>query len=185
MKSGSKNKAVFLDRDGIFNQAPEVFGLTHITSTQDLKLIVGIDLLVRKINDAEMLAIMISNQSCIERGTLTLAGLNEITHSVHTHLAAAGAVLDGVYYCSHLQESNCLCRKPKPGMLREAAKKYNIDLKNSYMVGDRWFDVEAGKAAGCKTIFLADGERNKIDLTKCDPDYIVKSFDEIFKIINL
>lgn len=182
MKKEIKSKAVFLDRDGIFNVAP--VGDTYILSLNKLKIVDGIEKLVKRINDIGRLAIMITNQSCIEWGTLSTAGLNELHNYIHAHLAGAGAVLDGIYYCPHRRETGCACKKPKPGMILDAAKKFNIDLANSYMVGDRWFDVGAGKAAGCKTIFLLDGDHNKVDLTLCEPDFVVESLAEITPIIH-
>lgn len=174
-------KAVFFDRDGIFNRAP--IGDTHITRKRDFHILEGIEKVVKKVNDQQKLAILISNQSCIERKTLTLAGLHQLTEIIHDYLADFGAILDAVYYCTHLQETDCCCKKPKAGMLLDAAKRFNIDLVNSYMIGDRWFDVNAGKAAGCKTIFLLDRERNTADLEICKPDFIVKNHYEILKII--
>ncbi len=177
-----KTKAVFFDRDGIFNKIAG--NNDYILHKKDFFLVKGIDLVVKKVKEKGFLAFLITNQSCVEKGMITESALNGLHQEIHIHLAKAGTALDDVYYCPHIAEKNCDCKKPKPGMILSAAKKWNVDLAKSFMVGDRWFDIEAGKAAGCKTIFLRDGERNKADLGMCKPDFIVNSLSGITKIIS-
>jgi D,D-heptose 1,7-bisphosphate phosphatase len=155
-----KQKAVFLDRDGTINKLNG-----FITKPEDFELIEEAAASIRKINNAGYLAIVITNQPVIARGEASLEELDLIHRKMETELGKAGAYIDDIFYCPHHPDKgfpgerpeykiDCDCRKPKPGLIIKAAKKYNIDLTNSYMVGDDNRDVEAGQAAGCKTVLL-------------------------------
>lgn len=155
-----KQIAVFLDRDGTINTAA---GFVKVP--EKLQLIDGAAEAVKKINAAGYLAIVITNQPVIARGQVSLEVLGEIHKKLETDLGCEGAYLDDIYFCPHHPDKGfegevleykieCECRKPKPGMILAAAKKYNIDLGASWMIGDSWRDVEAGRAAGCKTAML-------------------------------
>lgn len=152
----NKQKAVFLDRDGTINVYK---GL--ICKEQDLELIPHIADAIRRINESGYLAIVVTNQPVIARGDCTVEALERIHEKLETLLGQEGAYIDDLFYCPHHPDRGfegerpeykiaCECRKPKPGMLLQAAKKYNIDLKQSYMVGDDERDMEAGRQAGCK-----------------------------------
>lgn len=156
----TKQKAIFLDRDGTIN---ELVGF--LTDINQFNILPGVAEAIRKINRSSFLAIVVSNQPVIARGELTIDELEEIHKKMETILGQNGAYVDGIYYCPHHPDKgfkgerpelkiNCTCRKPKPGMLFNAAKDYNIDLSESYMVGDSENDIKAGKAAGCKTILV-------------------------------
>jgi len=159
-----KQKAIFLDRDGTLN---EYHGL--ITKTTQIKLIEGVAEALVKINKSRYLAIVITNQPVIARGDCTIEELGEINNRLEYLIGKEGAYLDDLYYCPHHPDEgykgeiaqykiSCECRKPKPGLILQAAKDYNIDLEQSFMVGDDIKDVLAGKAAGCKTAFLLSGK---------------------------
>ena len=105
-----------------------------------------------------MLLIVISNQSGIPRGLITPAQHAEIDARVKAMLAAEGVPLDGAYYCAHLPEDGCACRKPRPGLLEQAAREHDVELGRSYMVGDKLADVAAGHAVGCTTALLGPGK---------------------------
>jgi len=165
----SKKRAVFLDRDGCLNVYKGLIG-----RAEDLELIKGAGSALAKINRAGYLAVLITNQPVIARGDCSLEGLERIHGRLECLLGEQGAFLDAIYFCPHHPDSGflgerpeykivCDCRKPKPGMILEAAKTYNIDLASSFMVGDSPRDMEAGKAAGCKTAFLLSGENMKTD----------------------
>lgn len=152
----NEQKAVFLDRDGTINVYK---GL--ICREQDLELIPHIAETIRRINESGYLAIVVTNQPVIARGDCTVEELERIHEKLETLLGQEGAYLDDIFYCPHHPDKGfegerpeykieCDCRKPKPGMLLRAAEKYNIDLKQSYMVGDDERDMEAGRQAGCK-----------------------------------
>ncbi len=153
----SKQKAIFLDRDGTINTE-----IGFLRNADDLVLEKGAAEAIRLINDSEYLAVVITNQPVIARGEVTVEGLNLIHNKLETLLGAEGAYIDGLYYCPHHPDSGfegeikelkieCDCRKPKPGLLIRASSDLNIDLSLSWMIGDREKDVLAGQNAGTKT----------------------------------
>ena len=159
----NKQKAVFLDRDGVINVYRG-----FLCNIDDFVLIPGIAEAIRKINESGYLVIVVTNQPIIARGEVTVSQLQEIHNKMETLLGLEGAYLDAIYYCPHHPHKgyegeiselkiDCQCRKPKPGMLLMAAKDFNIDLGKSFMIGDSENDVKAGLAAGCMTI-LVNGE---------------------------
>ncbi|RHC38893.1 D-glycero-beta-D-manno-heptose 1,7-bisphosphate 7-phosphatase [Agathobacter rectalis] len=157
-----KQKAVFLDRDGTINVYKG-----FLRNIDDFELLSGVSEAIKEINSSGYLCIVITNQPVIARGEITFEQLNEIHNKLETLLGLEGAYIDGIYFCPHHPDRgykgeipelkfNCDCRKPKPGMLFKAAKDYNIDLTNSYMVGDGLNDIKAGISAGCKTILISE-----------------------------
>ena len=158
----NKQKAVFLDRDGTINKY-----VGFMRDIENFELIDGVADAIKEINKSGYLAIVVTNQPVIARGEVTYEELNLIHNKMETLLGNEGAYLDAIYYCPHHPHSgyegeipelkfDCDCRKPKPGMLLKAAKDYNIDLSQSYMVGDSENDIVAGEAAGCKSVLLGD-----------------------------
>ena len=156
----NKQRAIFLDRDGTINKY-----VGFLREEEDFELIDGVAEAIRKINQSGYLAIVVTNQPVIARGEVTFEQLETIHNKMETLLGMEGGYLDGIYFCPHHPHSGyegevkelkieCECRKPKPGMLLKAAEDYNIDLNQSYMVGDDENDIKAGKAAGCKTVLL-------------------------------
>ncbi|MEA5135002.1 MAG: HAD-IIIA family hydrolase [Candidatus Fimivivens sp.] len=153
----NKQKAVFLDRDGTINKY-----VGFLRNIDDFELLPGAVEMIKKINKIGYLAIVVTNQPVIARGEVSWDELNEIHNKMETLLGQQGAYLDEIFVCPHHPDKGfpgerpeykmeCECRKPKPGMLLKAAELYNIDLEQSYMVGDSDVDMIAGKAAGCKT----------------------------------
>ncbi len=158
----NKQKAIFLDRDGVINKY--VGFLRDIT---EFELVDGVTDAIKKINQSGYLAIVVTNQPVIARGEVSYGELEAIHNKMETLLGADGAYLDAIYYCPHHPHKgyegevpelkiDCECRKPKPGMLLQAAEDFNIDLAESYMIGDSESDIEAGKAAGCKTVGIGE-----------------------------
>lgn len=158
----NRQKAIFLDRDGTLNKY-----CGFITKIEQIELLDGVAEAIRKINKSGYLAIVISNQPVIARGECSLDDLKQIHNKLETELGNQGAYLDAIYFCPHHPDRGfegerleykieCECRKPKPGMLLQAAKKYNIELTDSYMVGDSFRDIEAGLAAGCKVAYIGN-----------------------------
>ncbi|MCD8104802.1 MAG: D-glycero-beta-D-manno-heptose 1,7-bisphosphate 7-phosphatase [Lachnospiraceae bacterium] len=156
----NKQKAVFLDRDGTINNY-----VGFLRDLDEFELIPGVANAVKKINASGYLAIVITNQPVIARGEVSFEKLDEIHNKMETLLGLGGAYLDSIYFCPHHPHSgyedevpelkfDCDCRKPKPGMIMKAAEDFNIDLSQSWMVGDSEHDVKAGKNAGCKTVLL-------------------------------
>ena len=152
----NKQKAIFLDRDGTINKY-----VGFLRNIDDFELIEGVSETIKKINQSGYLAIVVTNQPVIARGEVTWDELHEIHRKMETLLGKDGAYIDGIYICPHHPDKgfegerpeykfDCDCRKPKPGLLLQAAKDFNIDLSQSVMIGDSESDVKAGKNAGCK-----------------------------------
>lgn len=173
-----KQKVIFLDRDGTINKY-----VGFLKNIDDFELIDGVTPAIRKINESGYLAIVVTNQPVIARGEVSFEKLEEIHNKMETLLGKEGAYLDAIYYCPHHPHKgyegerpelkiDCNCRKPKPGMLLKAAEDFNIDLSQSWMIGDGENDVRAGINAGCKTVLLGNGDENY------GQTEIVKSLDE-------
>jgi D-glycero-D-manno-heptose 1,7-bisphosphate phosphatase len=151
-------RAVFIDRDGTINVEKE-----YLYRVEDFEFIPGAPEAIRSLNKAGYFVVVVSNQSGVARGFFT----EEDVEILHRHIAAvladAGATVDAWYYCPHHPAGrgsyalSCNCRKPLPGMLIEAAKRYDLDLETSIMIGDKLVDVEAGIAAGCRPILVRSG----------------------------
>jgi len=162
---GKKQRAVFLDRDGTINKV-----VGFLTDINQFELLDGAAEAVKKINESGRLAILITNQPVIARGEVSEEELAEIHNKMETLLGREGAYLDAIYFCPHHPDKGfegerseykivCDCRKPKPGMILRAAADFNVDLTESWMVGDSDFDVLCGKNAGCKTARIGRDER--------------------------
>lgn len=157
------NVGVFLDRDGTLNVEVD-----YLRTPDDLHLISGAAQSVRRLNDAGVITCVISNQSGVARGFLTEEDLEPIHAKLRSELFLSGATIDRIYYCPHhptegLPPYNvvCACRKPKPGMLLEASREFNIDLKRSYVVDDSVVDMKAGNAVGATTVLVLTGYGKK------------------------
>lgn len=159
------NRAAFLDRDGVINRkAPEG---EYITRWEEVQILPGVPEAIALLTQAGFRVLVISNQRCVAKGLLTVSELESIHKRLCDQLAAAGAFLTKIYYCPHDYQPPCSCRKPAPGLFFTAARDYEIDLRNSWMIGDSEIDVEAGKSAGCRTVRIVDPgatEKNGADL---------------------
>ena len=155
-------KAIFLDRDGTINKY-----VGFLRNIDEFELIDGVAEAIKKINASGYLAVVVTNQPVIARGEVTYAELENIHNKMETLLGKEGAYLDGLYFCPHHPHKgyegeipelkfDCDCRKPKPGLLLKAAEELNIDLNQSFMIGDGENDVNAGKATGCKTVLIGN-----------------------------
>lgn len=179
-----KQKAIFIDRDGTINKY--VGFLRHI---DEFELLPKVGEAIKKINDSDYLAIVVTNQPVIARGEMDFDELEETHNKMEILLGKDGAFLDKIYFCPHHPDSGyegerseykikCECRKPRPGMLLKAAEEFNIDLSLSWMVGDSANDVKAGKAAGCRTALIGAGEEGQ-EIT------VESLYEFVEKIINL
>lgn len=152
---GRLRRAVFLDRDGVINRCEVRGGKPYAPrNLSDFRLLPGVAAAVRDLKDAGLLVIAVTNQPDIGNGLIDVA----VVQAMHDKLRR-GVPLDEIMMCPHRQDAGCRCRKPKPGMLLEAARQRRIDLKKSFMVGDRWSDIVAGQAVGCYTVFIDRGYR--------------------------
>lgn len=180
-------KAIFIDRDGVLNE-----DTGYIKSPEELSVFSYVATSIRRINESDYLAIIITNQSAVARNLISENDLLNIHDKLRTEIAQEKAVIDGIYYCPHhpdtaipggntLYTTVCECRKPQPGMLLKAAKDFNISLPQSYMIGDSDRDREAGKKAGCTTINVRSG-KGSVDL-RYDPDYLFENLQEAVNFI--
>lgn len=169
---GQKHRAIFLDRDGVINRAFVRDGKPLPPPTpQDLEVLPDVPEALHALKDAGYKLLVVTNQPDVGRGTLP----RETLDTMHRDLRAK-LPLDEIFVCTHSDRDRCECRKPLPGMLLDAASKHNIYLAASYMIGDRWRDVEAGYNAGCKTILIDYGYAEKS--AAHEPDLRVKSLRE-------
>jgi len=145
-------RAVFLDRDGVINKKPSEG--SYITCWENFTFLPRVVEAITRLNRAGFYVIVITNQRCVAKGLLAAAELEAIHQRMFDCLADRGAKIDAIYYCPHDVKPACRCRKPAPGMLIDAARRYGIELTASWMIGDSDTDIEAGKNAGCKTARL-------------------------------
>lgn len=146
-----RQPAIFLDRDGVINE--RVRG-GYVTRWDEFRLLDDFVPVLRALGRLRAPLIVISNQSGVKKGLVDRTALRRITSRFVEALARQGARITAAYYCPHTDAERCGCRKPKPGMLLEAARDYRIDLSRSVMIGDSICDVEAAAAAGCRGILL-------------------------------
>ena len=154
-----KNRAVFLDRDGTINIEKD-----YLIETADFEFIPCVPEALKQLQQAGFLLVVVTNQSGIARGYFNQQQVENLHHHLGILLESYGVDLAGIYYCPHhptvgLGEylCDCQCRKGKPGMLLKAAKELNIDLSKSFMIGDKYADIQAGCAAGCETYLVKTG----------------------------
>ena len=144
--------AVFFDRDGVLNQPIPGDGRVYAPLTvEDFSIYPEAPQAVAQVRDAGFLAIVVTNQPEITKGNLPQAVLDEMHRILKENIE-----LDAVYVCPHVDDQQCGCRKPAPGMLEQAAYDLDVDLSRSFMVGDTWRDIDAGRAAGCRTVLVED-----------------------------
>lgn len=185
----NKQKCIFLDRDGTINR---YVGFLRDVSQMELEQSAAEA--IRLINESEYLAIVITNQPVIARGECTYEMLGQIHNRMETLLGAEGAYIDSLYYCPHHPDKgykgevaelkiDCNCRKPKTGMIVRAVKEHNIDLTNSWMVGDSGIDVQMGINTGVKTALVMTGEQEKFKKYQVAPDVSGKDLLECVKAI--
>jgi D-glycero-D-manno-heptose 1,7-bisphosphate phosphatase len=164
-------KAIFLDRDGVINANLERDGRPVAPTTlEEFRFLPGVEEAVLRLKTAGFLVIVVTNQPDLATGRTSAATVEAMHAEIRRRLD-----VDDIKTCGHLEADNCACRKPKPGMILEAAAERGIDLAASYVVGDRWRDIEAGRAAGCLTIFVDYGYVQDGPLR---PDKIVRSLPE-------
>jgi len=160
------NRAIFLDRDGVLNKDP---GYVH--KVEDFELHDGVIESLKQLSNFKFF--IISNQSGIGRGYYKEENFHEFNNHLVSELKKHNINIEKSYFCPHKKEDNCECRKPSPKFIKEAEKEFNLDLKESWMVGDHASDIGAGKNAGCKTIYLLTGHgvKHLEEARKLNPNY--------------
>jgi D-glycero-D-manno-heptose 1,7-bisphosphate phosphatase len=151
-ESGTRRPGVFLDRDGTI--AEEVGYLNHASR---FRMFPFAPAAIRKLNERGLPVFLVTNQSGVGRGYFPESLVHTVRDLIEEQLNAGGAHLDGFYYCPHVSSDGCACRKPGIGMLQEAAEKHGIDLEKSFVVGDRFGDIELGQRAGARKILVRTG----------------------------
>ena len=150
-------KLIILDRDGVINQDSDAF----IKSPDEWIPIPGSLEAIARLNQAGYRVVVATNQSGIARRLFDMATLNAIHQKMHAAILAAGAEIDTVFFCPHMSDENCDCRKPKPGMLHEIAKRFDVSLKGVPTVGDSLRDLQAGFISGCVPYLVMTGKGEK------------------------
>lgn len=163
MSSSSKCRAVFLDRDGTINEEKD-----YLHRIEDFEFIPGASVAIRRLREAGFLVIVVTNQSGVARGYYTLEDVAILHRHMQRVLESTGAAVDGIYVCPHHPvegvgeyRRECDCRKGRPGMLLRAAEEHGVDLRRSYMIGDKVADIEAGEMAGCLPLMVLTGYGEK------------------------
>ena len=175
-KDSEKRRAVFLDRDGVINRAIIKGGKPYPPAgVCEVEILPGVLGALEKLKVAGFVLIVVTNQPDVGRGLIS----REVVEEINCYLAMA-LPIDRFIVCYHDDSDNCKCRKPLPGMLFVGASEFDLDLSQSFMVGDRWRDMEAGKGAGCKTLFIDYGYNEKQPKSF---DFRVSSLQEAAKII--
>lgn len=169
-------KAAFLDRDGVINEDRD----DYVKNIRELKIYPHAPEAIKCLNEAGYVVVVVSNQQGVAKGVLSEDDLRMIEKEITRRVEAAGGCIAAFYYCKHLASENCACRKPKPGMLFQAADDLGIDLTQSVMIGDTERDVQAGKSAGCRTVLLLTGKLTKEDVKTfaCKPDDVASDLRE-------
>lgn len=146
-------RAVFLDRDGVIcENRPD-----HVKSWEEFEFLPGVKKSLASLSHLDLPIIVVTNQAAIGRGLVTAQTVEEIHRQMVAEISASGGRIDRVIYCPHRPEDECDCRKPKPGMLLQAAKEMGLDLTESYLIGDAASDIQAGYQVGCRTFLVLTG----------------------------
>ena len=176
----NRKRAIFLDRDGVINKE-----VSYLSNPDDFEFIPGSIEALKILKQKGFLLIVITNQAGIARSYFTEKILKSIHDKMNSILKRNDVELDDIFFCPHHPNftGECDCRKPKPGMILKAKQKYNIDLQNSFMVGDTLIDIEAGLAAGCKTVLVLTGYgmEEKKNIGNIQPDHIFNNLYEFAK----
>ena len=174
-------RAVFLDRDGTLNADPD----GYIARPEDFTLLPGVGEAVQRLNQAGYRTVVVTNQSGIARGLCTPEGLQRIHDKMEGLLAQAGAHLDRILYCPHHPDFTgpCACRKPEIGMILEGRRALNLDLAQSWIIGDTSTDILAGQRAGLRTILLETGHGGRDGKHNVQPDFVVPDLPSAVALI--
>ena len=175
---------MLMDRDGVINKDPG--GWTkydYVTAWRDFHFLPGSLEALKLLRKKDIRVIVLSNQAGVGRGYFTKRELDELTAKMKDAVNKYGGEIEDVYYCVHKPEDGCGCRKPKTGLFDKAEREHGIDLRNTYYVGDVSGDIIAGRAAGCRTIFVSSGKTPRAEMEKWGdkPDYV---FDDLLGAVR-
>lgn len=181
--SPKKRRAVFLDRDGTISE--EMGYVNHLSRFIIFPYAAAA---IHRLNQANLPVVVVTNQSGVARNFFPESLIDEVHAKMKRELAAAGARVDGIYYCPHIRDDNCTCRKPIPGMLEQAAREHSLDLANSILVSDRYDDISMGQSVGCRSILVLSGYgRGEYEFHRRDwprqPDNVVEDLTAAVDLI--
>ena len=181
IEASHRRRAIFLDRDGTLNVEVDA-----VLKPADLKLIAGAGDAVRRINDSGLLAILVTNQAILARGDCDVPGLERIHSELQRLLAAEGGRLDAIYYCPHHPDYTgaCDCRKPAPGMILQAQADFDIDLANSWVIGDSMKDIRVSRNVGAHSALVKTGKAGRDAGPDDIPDGVFDSLEEAVMFIT-
>jgi D-glycero-D-manno-heptose 1,7-bisphosphate phosphatase len=165
-----RQRAIFLDRDGVLNRVfRQEDGKTHPPQTpEEAEILPGVLEGCQALRRAGFLLIAVTNQPDVSRGTQRREMVEAINEKIREQIP-----LDDILVCFHDNHHYCQCRKPEPGLILEAARRFLVDLRSSFMIGDRWTDIEAGRRSGCKTVLI---NAPASEAGRCRPDLVAQSF---------
>jgi len=169
-----ENKAVFIDRDGTIN-----VNVGYIDHPDDFQMYPGVIEGIKLLKKNGYKIIVVTNQSGIGRGYFEKKNLDDIHHKMKNELFENGTSVDAIYFCPHHPKDNCNCRKPRTGLLEKAVKDLDINIEESFIIGDRMLDMEAGDKIGCKTVLIPEDEEKiaiEMDESHVKPDFICDDF---------
>jgi len=177
-------RTVFLDRDGVINKNSEN---DYVKTWDEFRFIPKAKEAIRALTDAHWDTIIISNQAGVGKGVMSAQAVEEINTRMIDEIERGGGEVKAVYYCPHRQDEGCECRKPKPGMLLRAACEHLIEVSESYLIGDKITDIQAGAQVGCTTILVKTGcgEKHfeKHSQWPVIPDYIASDLSEAVELL--
>lgn len=179
-----QRKVVFLDRDGVINKDPaSINKYSYVTKWEEFRFLPGARRAIKKLTEAGYAIYVISNQAGIAKGYFTLQALKDITKKMLREIKEAGGKIAGVFYCPHRSEDNCGCRKPKAGLFQKALRRGAINFKDTFFIGDKIMDVQAGQAIGCKTILVLSGKESLKNRKnwRFKPDYVKRDLPDAVK----
>lgn len=179
-------KYIFIDRDGVINRDPGGWTKhSYVTDWKDFYFLPGAIEALKLLNHSGIKTVVISNQAGVNKGYFSKERLAEINGNMIRKVSEGGGNIIESFYCIHRDEDNCACRKPKSGLIEMAAKKYGIDPRNTFIIGDSRVDILAGKNLGIKTVFVLSGKATMDDVKKWDvkPDYIFNNLLDAVKWI--
>ena len=172
------NKAIFLDRDGVINKE-----IGYLHKTKDFKFIDGVFEACNYFQKKGYLIIIVTNQSGIGRGYYNEEDFHILNNWMNKQFSNNGIDITDIFYCPHVPDDDCNCRKPKPGLIQDALQKHSIDIARSWMIGDKESDITAGNLAGISNTFLVK-TGHEIDELKTNAKYILKSIKESIQLIK-
>jgi len=176
-------RVIFLDRDGVINKYPG--DKLYVTSLRKFKFLPRAKKAIVLLSKNGFKIFVVSNQAGVGKGTYSQKTLDAITVKMLVDIEKAGGRIDQVYYCTHRKETGCLCRKPKPGLLKQASREFKFNLKNSYFIGDTMRDIFTARAAGCKSILVLTGKEKLANQKNWEvkPDLVFKDLLEAAKFL--